>query len=69
MTMHDSYAYAASEISPETLMVNDMEDFDRDWTEEPCVLIQREDGKTLIARNVLERALTFLEERMSEAGI
>lgn len=61
--------YLASDISPEPLMVDEMEDFDRDWTEEPCVLIQREDGKTLIARNVLERALKFLEERMSVAGI
>jgi hypothetical protein len=60
--------YSVSEISPEPLMVDDMEDFDRDWTEEPCVLIQRENERPLIARNVLERALKFLEENMSAAG-
>lgn len=61
--------YSASEISPHTLMVDDMESFDRDWTEEPSVLIDRGEGKPLIARNVLERALEFLEGRMEEIGV
>lgn len=59
---------SASEVSPGTLMVDDMESFDRDWTTGPCVLIDRGEGRPLIARNVLERALEFLEGHMHEIG-
>lgn len=60
--------YSASKVSPQTLMVSDMESFDRDWTTTPCVLIERDGERPLIARNVFERALEFLENRMAEVG-
>lgn len=46
-----------------------MEDFDRDWTDKFCVLIDRGDGNSLILRNVLERALSFLEGHMEAVGL
>jgi hypothetical protein len=58
--------YSAAAVSPQALMVSEMETFSRDWTTKSCVLIQREDGLSLIARNVLERALGFLEGHMDE---
>lgn len=58
--------YSAAAVSPQPLMVSEMELFSRDWTTEPCVLIQREDGRALIARNVLERALQFLEDQLEQ---
>lgn len=58
--------YSAFAVSPQPLMVSDMESVSRDWTTEPCVLIQREDGRRLIARNVLERALMFLESQLEQ---
>lgn len=61
--------FAAAEISPQTLMVDDMESFDRDWTTGPCVLIDRGDERPLIARNVLERALAFLEGHLEDIAV
>ena len=61
--------YSASKVSQQTLMVSDMESFDRDWTTEPCVLIEREGERPLIARNVFERALEFLEGQLEQYAV
>lgn len=53
----------SSEISPETVKWDAFEDFDRGYSEAPCAVIQTELGP-LMARNVFERALSFVESHI-----